>query len=432
MGLIKYRIKIEILWLIFQANEVRMEEFPSVSKKEIENLKSIYEEFDIDDARKVKEIEKTTNHDVKSVEYFIRDQLIERNLEQLNEFVHFCCTSEDINNLAYNLMLKDSLKGDLIPNFEEVYWKIYELGVELKTIKMIARTHGQPATPTTLGKEFINVNARLKERLIQLKKFKLIGKFNGATGNLNAHVYSAPNLDWLKLSSKFVESLGLNCNIFTTQIEPHDKFAELFLLIQQINTILIDLSRDIWSYISMDYFTQKKKEGEVGSSTMPHKVNPIDFENAEGNLGIANSLAIHLAQKLPVSRLQRDLSDSTVQRNMGLIYGYTILACQSLLKGLNKLRPNPEKIKEDIKLNYNVLAEPIQSYLRLKNYQDPYLILKKATRGKKITQDNYAEMVNQLEISNELKSKFLKLVPEDYIGLAEDLVDLFNPELHTQ
>ncbi len=425
-ALFKYRIKVEIEWLIFFTDNIKTEfKLDNDQKK---SLKLIYENFNVDDGLRIKEIEKVTNHDVKACEYFIRDKLDLLQVGYIKEFVHIFCTSEDINNLAYNLMIKDALNKIYLPILKEVYFNIYKLGIKYKDIVILSRTHGQPAVPSTIGKELINFVARLKDYMSVINSYPLKGKFNGAVGNFNSHYYSLPALDWKSVSENFVKSLGLVPNLYTTQIEPHDSWANLFFYISQINNILSDFAKDIWTYISFDYFKQRKKENEVGSSTMPHKVNPIDFENAEGNLAIANSLAMGIANKLQISRLQRDLSDSTVERNMGLIFAYSVLAYKSLLKGMGKLEINKEKIKEDIDNNYQILGEAIQSVLRLHNYDNPYDILKKATRGAKITKDNYFEFIEGLDISDDLKKHFKKLTPEQYCGIAQELIDSFNPD----
>ena len=425
LALIQYRIKTEIEWLIFYGKEIEKKPF---SEEETQKLRDIYFLFHLEDGEKVKKIEKTTNHDVKAVEYYLREKLEEIGLDDKLEWIHIFCTSEDINNLAYNLMLQDAHRNLYFPLLEKIYWQLYEKGLAYAEESMMAKTHGQPASPTTMGKEWINYCARLKPLLKKLNSFTFTGKFNGATGNYNAHYFSIPDKNWIQISADFIQSLNLEPNLWTTQIEPHDTWGRYFSLINSINQIFIDFSKDIWLYISMDYFTQKRKEGEVGSSTMPHKVNPIDFENGEGNMEIANSLASFFTKKLTNSRLQRDLSDSTVERNMGLTMAYSAIAYHSLLKGMEKLELNKNKLLEDLNNNYQVLAEAIQSVLRLKNYPDPYDLLKKATRGKKITKDNYSEMVDTLPITQDLKDSFHQLTPEKYIGLAKDLVHHFHPK----
>jgi adenylosuccinate lyase len=421
-GLIKYRIKVELEWfkLMFSIKEFNL---PQLSTQQTQFIDAIYTNFDLTQAQMVKDIEKTTNHDVKAVEYYIKNKLKDNSgLNKYLENVHFCCTSEDINNLSYALMLKELKQDYLLVEVEKLNSKIQHLAYNFKNIAMISRTHGQVATPTTMGKELYNVYYRINRQLTMLKQQELLGKFNGAVGNFNAHVVSYPNIDWVNVSKTLIESkLNLTYNPFTTQIEPHDYIAELLDIIKRINVILIDFNRDIWGYISLGYFKQKIKAGEIGSSTMPHKVNPIDFENSEGNLGLSNSLAIHLSEKLPVSRFQRDLTDSTVLRNIGSVIGYTLLSYSSLLNGLNKLEINQEAIDYDLDNSWELLAEPIQTVMRKYNIANAYELLKELSRGKKLNQETVANFIRQLAIPEDEKDNLLKLEPRNYIGLADKL-----------
>lgn len=421
-GLIKYRIKVEIEWLklLFATTEIGL---PKLDSAELQILDDIYNNFDVNACSRVKDIEKTTNHDVKAVEYYIKEQIAPYNkLNNHREFIHFCCTSEDINNLSYALMLKDIKQSVLLVELEQLQDKILNIATGYKHIPMMSRTHGQSATPTTVGKEIYNVYYRLLRQLKQLKHQEILGKINGAVGNYNAHMVSYPNIDWHELARVLIEDkLGLTFNPYTTQIEPHDYIAEIMDNLRRINTILLDFSRDIWGYIAYNYFKQKVIAGEVGSSTMPHKVNPIDFENSEGNLGLANALASHLAEKLPISRFQRDLTDSTVQRNIGVVIGYSVLAYKSLLKGLNKLEINHTAISNDLEQNWELLAEPIQTVMRKFGVSNAYEKLKELTRGKKINQAEIAKFIQTLELPQEAREELLKLTPHNYIGLASEL-----------
>ncbi|MDQ5921071.1 MAG: adenylosuccinate lyase [Pseudomonadota bacterium] len=421
-GLIKYRIKVEIEWLklLFATTEIGL---PKLDSAELQILDDIYNNFDVNACSRVKDIEKTTNHDVKAVEYYIKEQIAPYNkLNNHREFIHFCCTSEDINNLSYALMLKDIKQSVLLVELEQLQDKILNIATGYKHIPMMSRTHGQSATPTTVGKEIYNVYYRLLRQLKQLKHQEILGKINGAVGNYNAHMVSYPNIDWHELARVLVEDkLGLTFNPYTTQIEPHDYIAEIMDNLRRINTILLDFSRDVWGYIAYNYFKQKVIAGEVGSSTMPHKVNPIDFENSEGNLGLANALASHLAEKLPISRFQRDLTDSTVQRNIGVVIGYSVLAYKSLLKGLNKLEINHTAISNDLEQNWELLAEPIQTVMRKFGVSNAYEKLKELTRGKKINQAEIAKFIQTLELPQEAREELLKLTPHNYIGLASEL-----------
>jgi adenylosuccinate lyase len=421
-GLTKYRLKVEIEWLklLFATPEIGL---PELALDIINQLDSIVTNFDIQECERVKQIEAITNHDVKAVEYYIKEQIAAIPiLHRHREFIHFACTSEDINNLSYALMLKD-LRGQVVnPGITTILDKIEELANSYKNIAMMCRTHGQSATPSTMGKEFYNVYYRLHRQLKQLGKIEMLGKINGAVGNYNAHLVSYPDIKWNELARVFVEDkLGLTFNPYTTQIEPHDYVAEFFDNLRRINTILIDFSRDIWGYISLGYFRQRVIAGEVGSSTMPHKVNPIDFENSEGNLGLSNALATHLSEKLPVSRWQRDLTDSTVLRNIGVAIAYAALGYNSLQKGLNKLEINELAISCDLDNNWELLAEPIQTVMRKCGVANAYEQLKELTRGKKVDAQKVQEFIQKLDIPQVEKNKLLRLTPHNYIGLANKL-----------
>ena len=422
-GLIKYRSLVEVKWLQALAQESNIPEVPSFSADANAKLDAIIDNFSVADAEAVKSIEATTNHDVKAVEYFLKQssESIDE-VKAVSEFFHFACTSEDINNLSYALMLEDARKQVVIPTFESVIDAINTLANDNAALPMLARTHGQPASPTTLGKEMRNVVARLERQLEQIKQVQILGKINGATGNYNAHVVAYPEVDWQGFSKNFVESLGLSWNPLTTQIEPHDYMAELFHAVARFNTILLDFDRDIWSYISIGYFKQRVIAGEVGSSTMPHKVNPIDFENSEGNLGLANAVFDHLALKLPVSRWQRDLTDSTVLRNIGVGFGYTMLACSATLKGISKLAVNEAAFAADLDANWAVLGEAIQTVMRRYDIAEPYEKLKALTRGKDgIDKATLEVFIENLEVPEAVKVELKKLTPANYIGLAESL-----------
>lgn len=425
-ALMRYRTLVEIEWLIHLFNEVKLKGTKPFKAGELKILRSIYEQFDVVNARRVKEIERTTNHDVKAVEYFIKEQTKGGPIEKYQEFIHFGCTSEDINNLSYTCVLRDFIEKEYMPILSGVVQEIYSMALEYKGVAMKSRTHGQPATPTTLGKELINFVARLEREMeIAVNGDFLMGKMNGAVGNFNAHVVAYPSVDWLDVSKKFVQGLGIGVNMYTTQIEPHDCYADIFDSMKRINNILLDFVRDMWLYISFGYFRQKALKGEVGSSTMPHKVNPIDYENAEGNIGIANALFGHLSAKLPVSRLQRDLSDSTVQRNIGTACAYSILAFRSTLSGLSKSEVNKKAILEDLKEEWELLAEPIQTILRKNKVPKAYEKLKELTRGKKIDKKGMQKFINSLKIPTNEKKKLLGLTPERYVGLAESLVESY-------
>jgi adenylosuccinate lyase len=419
-GLIRHRVLVEIRWFQTLSNHPSITEVPLFSDAANELLESIIDNFDVSQAQKIKHIEKTTNHDVKAVEYFLKDQVAELSeLNQLTEFIHFACTSEDINNLSHALMLKSGKDQELIPALESVVESIKVLAHQHSDVAMMSRTHGQPASPTTVGKEMANVVYRLQRQIRQIKKIDMLGKINGAVGNYNAHLSAYPDLNWPEISQQFVESLGIRFNPYTTQIEPHDYIAELFDAICRCNTILIDFSRDIWSYISIGYFTQRTIEGEIGSSTMPHKVNPIDFENAEGNFGIANATLGHLAQKLPISRWQRDLTDSTVLRNLGSGFAYSIIALDSLQRGIAKLEVNHEVISRDLDQNWEVLAEPIQTVMRRYGVDQPYEKLKALTRGQQINAEIIREFVQGLDIPDHAKQQLIDMTPGSYTGNAE-------------
>lgn len=423
-GLIYFRVQIEIRWLIHLANTASIKEIAPLTNEQQHFLESIVHDFNIDAAKMIKKIEQTTNHDVKAVEYYIRDKiLLQGELQHLIPFIHFGCTSEDINNLSYALMLKETRKSCLLPQLTKIINHLTQQAMEYQQLAMLSRTHGQNATPTTLGKEFANVVARLQRQTKQFENQQLLGKFNGAVGNYNAHHISYPEVDWPKLTEQFVTDLGLTFNPLTTQIEPHDFIAEFLQTVTRINTILLDLARDCWSYISIGYFQQKSLLQEVGSSTMPHKINPIDFENAEGNLGVANALCEHLALKLPISRWQRDLSDSTTLRNLGSVMGYSLLAYQALLKGLGKISANRTVIQKDLQDRWEVLAEAIQMVMRRYGIVDAYEQLKSLTRGKTITATLIHQFIATLNIPEDAKTALLKLTPEAYIGYAVSLTE---------
>jgi adenylosuccinate lyase len=384
-------------------------------------LDRLVSEFSLEDAERIKDIERTTNHDVKAVEYFIKEKIASvPELHAVTEFVHFACTSEDINNLSHALMLREGLDHGLLPAMDRVVDKLAQLSHDHAEQPMLSRTHGQTASPTTVGKELANVVHRLRRQVKQIRETELLGKINGAVGNYNAHLSAYPEIDWAQNAREFIESLGLDWNPYTTQIEPHDYIAELYDSVARFNTILIDLDRDVWGYISLGYFKQKTVEGEVGSSTMPHKVNPIDFENSEGNLGIANALFSHLSAKLPISRWQRDLTDSTVLRNLGVGFAHSLIAYEATLKGLGKLEINPARLDEDLDHAWEVLAEPIQTVMRRYNIEKPYEKLKALTRGKAMTPEVIKNFVESLDIPDQAKAELMALTPGRYIGNAVD------------
>ena len=422
-GLIKHRVLVEVEWLKALASNTAIAEVPAFSNAAVVFLDAIVANFSEADAARVKEIESTTNHDVKAVEYFLKERCKDNaEIHKVSEFWHFACTSEDINNTSHGMMLKGAQEEILAPGLTRIIDRLQAMAHDLASLPMLSRTHGQPASPTTLGKEMANVVYRLQRVRVQLADREYLGKVNGAVGNYNAHLSAYPDVDWEAFGKKFVESLGLNFNPYTIQIEPHDYMAELFDAHVRANTMLIDLCRDVWGYISLGYFKQKVKAGEVGSSTMPHKVNPIDFENAEGNFGIANAVLTHMAQKLPISRWQRDLTDSTVLRNMGVGLGYTLLGYESCLRGLNKLEANPAALAADLDANWEVLAEPIQTVMRRYGVPNPYEQLKELTRGKGgITRETLHAFIDNLAIPNGEKSRLKQMTPASYTGMAEEL-----------
>jgi len=418
-GLIKHRVLVEVRWFQALASHEQIAEVPQLENDATKLLNSIVDDFSLPDAERIKTIERTTNHDVKAVEYFLKEKIKgNAQLEAITEFLHFACTSEDINNLSHGLMLKAGRDDVLLPAMDEIIENLTQQAQEYAEQPMLSRTHGQTASPTTVGKELANVVYRLRKQRDQVADIEIVGKANGAVGNYNAHISAYPDIDWPAFSQNFIESIGLKINPFTIQIEPHDYMAEMFDAISRFNTILIDLSRDIWSYISIAYFKQKTVAGEIGSSTMPHKVNPIDFENAEGNLGIANAIFNHLSLKLPISRWQRDLTDSTVLRNLGVGFAHSLIAYQSLLKGLNKLEVNAEAIETDLNNSWEVLAEPIQTVMRRYGIENPYEKLKELTRGKAITQEAFQEFIQTLDIPEDARNNLLELTPLNYIGNA--------------
>ena len=421
-ALFRHRIAIEIRWLLALAAESRIAEIAPFSKETNQALERLIESFSEADAAEVKAIEAETNHDVKAIEYWLKRRL-GGNPEgaRVAGFVHFACTSEDINNLAYALMLKEGRDRVLLPALDRMIGALASMAKTLAGAAMLSRTHGQPASPTTLGKELANFAHRLRRARKSVAAVSLTGKINGAVGNYNAHVAAYPDFDWEAFAARFVESVGLEFNSHTTQIEPHDSFAEQFDAIARANTVLLDLDRDVWGYVSLGYFRQKAKAGEVGSSTMPHKVNPIDFENSEGNLGIANALLRHLSEKLPVSRWQRDLSDSTVQRNIGVALGHSLLAYESCLKGLSKLEADPARMLEDLDANWEVLGEAVQTVMRRHGLPDPYEQLKALTRGKRVDGEAMRAFIKGLALPDADKARLLKLTPASYIGKAAEL-----------
>ncbi len=420
-GLIRHRVLVEVRWLQMLAENVDIKEVPSLSETANDLLNGIVDGFSIEDAEAVKTIERTTNHDVKAVEYFIKDMIKDNEeLMKINEFIHFACTSEDINNLSHALMLNTARSNILLPQLREIINAIKSLAHELAETPMLCRTHGQPATPSTMGKEMANTAYRLDRQFKQLKTVPIMGKINGAVGNYNAHLSAYPELDWAEIAKDFVESLGIDFNPYTIQIEPHDYIAEYFDVLARFNTILIDFNRDIWSYISLGYFKQKTIAGEVGSSTMPHKVNPIDFENSEGNLGIANALMNHLSCKLPISRWQRDLTDSTVLRNLGVGIAHSMIAYSSTIRGINKLQINEAALAKDLDSTWEILAEPIQTVMRRYGIEKPYEKLKELTRGQSITAETLKAFVETLDIPDEAKKELQALTPATYIGNAAE------------
>ncbi|QFT84556.1 Adenylosuccinate lyase [Halomonas sp. THAF12] len=418
-GLIRARVIVEARWLQRLAEQPQITEVPPLSAGATAALDAMVRDFSVEDAERIKDIERTTNHDVKAVEYFIKERIADQpELHAITEFVHFACTSEDINNLSHALMLRGGLDA-LLPVMHQVADEVARLAEEHAAQPMLSRTHGQTASPTTLGKEMANVAYRLRRQLKQIESVELFGKINGAVGNYNAHLATYPEVDWEANARTFVEGLGLTFNPYTTQIEPHDYIAELFDAVCRFNTVLIDFDRDVWGYISLGYFKQKTVAGEIGSSTMPHKVNPIDFENSEGNLGLSNAVLGHLAEKLPISRWQRDLTDSTVLRNLGVGMAYALVAYQASLKGIGKLEANPARLAEDLDNSWEVLAEPIQTVMRRYGIEKPYEKLKELTRGKRIDQAGFAAFIDTLELPAEVKGELKQLTPANYIGNAE-------------
>jgi len=423
-GLIKYRVTVEVRWLQKLAATAEIAEVPAFSSDATAALNAIVDNFNEEDAQRIKDIEATTNHDVKAVEYFLKEKISDNaELNAVTEFIHFACTSEDINNLSHGLMLNDCREDVLLPEMDKILAAIKALAVEYKTIPMMCRTHGQPASPSTLGKEMANVYIRLQRQRKQIAEVEILGKINGAVGNYNAHLSAYPEVNWHEFANEFVTSLDLSFNPFTTQIEPHDYIAELFDAIARFNTILIDFDRDIWGYIAMGHFKQKTIAGEIGSSTMPHKVNPIDFENSEGNLGIANALFTHLAQKLPISRWQRDLTDSTVLRNLGVGFAHAMIAYGATLKGISKLQVNEENLAAELDSNWEVLAEPVQTVMRRYGIEKPYEKLKELTRGKRVNGDSMREFIMTLELPDAAKAQLCEMTPASYIGRAVEFIN---------
>ena len=419
-GLMRARVEVELAWIKSLASNPQINEVPPLSEQAIAHIDAIVADFSEADGESIKAIERTTNHDVKAIEYFIKEQFaVNPELNAISEFVHFACTSEDINNLSYSLMLTRMRDDVLAPKMREIIDFLREKANDWAAHAMLSRTHGQSASPTTVGKEFANVVARLERQLIQFEAVQLLGKLNGAVGNYNAHLSAYPEVDWADHADSVIANLGLTFNPYTTQIEPHDCVAEYFDALKRYNTILLDLDRDLWSYISLDYFKQRTVAGEVGSSTMPHKVNPIDFENSEGNLGIANAVFEHLAAKLPVSRWQRDLTDSTVLRNVGVGAAHSLIAYEASLKGLNKLEINLVVITEDLAKRWEVLAEPVQTVMRRYGIEKPYEQLKELTRGKPIDEESLRAFIGNLDIPEDAKQALLDMTPLTYTGSAE-------------
>ncbi|MEC9064478.1 MAG: adenylosuccinate lyase [Pseudomonadota bacterium] len=420
-ALMRYRVITEITWLEYLSECDQLDQIPPMTSEVSNGLKKIQSDFTLKDATRIKEIESKINHDVKAIEYFLKEK-IEAIEEGVNytSFIHFACTSEDINNISYALMLKDGV-GEIIKSIEQVIEKLKMQSHAWAGHSMLSRTHGQPASPSTMGKEIANFVSRLDRQLVLLKNAEYLAKMNGAVGNYNAHSIAYPKVDWESVSNGYIDSLGLSFNPYTTQIEPHDWMAELFHTIIRINNIFLDLSRDIWMYISIGYFKQVVNESEVGSSTMPHKVNPIDFENAEGNIGLANAILDHLSSKLTISRMQRDLSDSTAQRNIGTAFAQSEIAIQSLLKGLSKIEISKENLKQDLMDNWEILAEPIQTILRRENIPNAYENLKDLTRGQKLNEEKLHQFIDSLDVTESVKDEMKALTPESYTGIAESL-----------
>ena len=424
-GLLKYRVTVEVRWLQKLAAHIQIQEVPALSAEANNYLDSIVANFSVEDANRIKTIERTTNHDVKAVEYFLKEKCEALpELYKINEFIHFACTSEDINNTSHALMLKTAREEVLLPEWKKVIDAVVELAERYKNIPLLSRTHGQPASPTTIGKEMANVAYRLKRQYKQLENVEILAKINGAVGNYNAHLSAYPDINWHTFSQEFIEqSLGVTWNPYTTQIEPHDYIAEFFDCVARFNTIVIDFDRDMWGYIALNHFKQRTIAGEIGSSTMPHKVNPIDFENSEGNLGLANAIMSHLGQKLPISRWQRDLTDSTVLRNLGVGLGYALIAYASTLKGISKLEVNEQHLRDELDQNWEVLAEPIQTVMRRYGIEKPYEKLKELTRGKRVTGEAMREFISSLSLPEAEKARLKAMTPASYIGYAVELVE---------
>ncbi|WP_426839647.1 adenylosuccinate lyase [Glaesserella parasuis] len=423
-GLLKFRVTVEVRWLQKLASHAQINEVSVLSKDANGYLNQIVEHFSIEDAERIKTIERTTNHDVKAVEYFLKEKCEALpELQKINEFIHFACTSEDINNTSHALMLKTAREEVLLPEWKKVIDAVVELAHRYKDIPLLSRTHGQPASPTTIGKEMANVAYRLKRQYKQLENLEILAKINGAVGNYNAHLSAYPEVDWHTFSQEFIQSLGVTWNPYTTQIEPHDYIAEFFDCVARFNTIVIDFDRDMWGYIALNHFKQRTIAGEIGSSTMPHKVNPIDFENSEGNLGLANAVMNHLGQKLPISRWQRDLTDSTVLRNLGVGLGYALIAYASALKGISKLEVNEQHLRDELDQNWEVLAEPIQTVMRRYGIEKPYEKLKELTRGKRVDGEAMRQFIDGLALPQAEKDRLKQMTPASYIGYAVELVE---------
>lgn len=423
-GLLKFRVTVEVRWLQKLAASAQIQEVPFLSAQANDYLDGIVDNFSLQDAQRIKEIERTTNHDVKAVEYFLKEKSAALpELAAVSEFIHFACTSEDINNLSHALMLKTAREEVILPQWQTLIDEITRLAQEYKSIPLLSRTHGQPASPSTVGKEMANVVYRLKRQFRQLQQVDILGKINGAVGNYNAHLSAYPEIDWHAFSEAFVTSLGISWNPYTTQIEPHDYIAEFFDAVARFNTIIIDFDRDLWGYIALNHFKQRTIAGEIGSSTMPHKVNPIDFENSEGNLGLANAVMAHLGAKLPVSRWQRDLTDSTVLRNLGVGLGYCLIAYAATCKGISKLEVNESHLRDELNQNWEVLAEPIQTVMRRYGIEKPYEKLKELTRGKRVDAQAMREFIDKLAIPEQEKARLRQLTPATYIGAAVELVE---------
>lgn len=423
-GLLKFRVQVEVRWLQKLATCAEIKEVPAFDADANAFLDQLVANFDEKDAQRIKDIEKTTNHDVKAVEYFLKEKVAAiPALHAVSEFIHFACTSEDINNLSHALMLQTARQDVVLPYWLNIVDSIKALAAQYRDIPLLSRTHGQPATPSTIGKELANVAYRMDRQIRQLQQVEILGKINGAVGNYNAHIVAYPEVDWHQFSEEFVTSLGITWNPYTTQIEPHDYIAELFDCVARFNTILIDFDRDIWGYIALNHFKQKTIAGEIGSSTMPHKVNPIDFENSEGNLGLANAVLNHLSSKLPVSRWQRDLTDSTVLRNLGVGLGYALIAYQATMKGISKLEVNEANLVGELDRNWEVLAEPIQTVMRRYGIEKPYEKLKELTRGKRVDAEGMKVFIDSLELPEEEKVRLKAMTPANYIGRAATMVD---------